>query len=234
MAPSYRSQVGDSIVALFWIATALLGIYAVTVLAAALPLRLLEPGWIEQVCGSLRGGVSFPLLAVALLLLADFFNDSQAEPVHLTVIRRLACFAAIGFFLMIPLQTWAGIAVLQQINANEQAQLRPYTRALAAIRNTDSQDSLLQALDSIPGSASNLGGSLKDPLPQVREQLIRQIEPQVNARVTQLVALQSSRWQEGFLRWFKDGLVALFSGLSFAAIGRFAVDRSSLLSVILE
>lgn len=234
MAPSYRSQAQETALVLFWVATALLGIYTVTVLAAAVPLHLLQPAWIERVCGIVRGGVSFPLMAVALLLLADILNDSQEEPGYLTVIRRLACFAAIGFFLMIPLQTWAGIAALQQTNANEQAQLRPYTRALAAIRTADSQELLLQALASIPGSPSNLGGSLKASLPQVREQLVRQIEPQVNARLTQLEALQSSRWQEGFLRWFKDGVVTLFSAISFAAIGRFAVGRSSLLGALLQ
>ena len=234
MAPSYRTQAQDSSLVLFWVATALLGIYAVTVLAAAIPLELLQPAWIERVCGSVRGGVSFPLLAVALLLLAAIVNDSPEEPRYLTVIRRLACLIAFGFCLMIPLQTWAGVALLQQINANEQAQLRPYTRALTAIRNADSQDALLQALASIPGSPSNLSGSLKDPLHQVREQLIRQIEPQVSARQTQLGALQSSRLQEGFLRWFKDAVVAFFSAIGFAAIGRFAEDRPTLLSTIID
>lgn len=234
MALRYRSQAQEVSSVLFWVATALLGIYTVTVLAAALPLRLLEPAWIERVCGSVRAGVSFPLVAMALLLLAAIVNDRSEEPRYLTVTRRLACFAAIGFFLMIPLQTWAGIAVLQQTNANEHAQLRPYTRALAAIRTADSQESLLQALAAIPGRPSNLGGALKEPLPQVREQLVRQIEPQVNARLTQLQAVQGSRWQEGFLRWFKDALVALFSAIGCAAIGRFSDGRRTLWSAILD
>ncbi|MFM7639980.1 MAG: hypothetical protein ACKO45_00245 [Cyanobium sp.] len=53
-----------------WISIALLGTYVVTVVAATLPVKLLDPAWINRICGSLRGGVSFALEAMALFLLA--------------------------------------------------------------------------------------------------------------------------------------------------------------------
>ncbi len=218
----------------YWVGLALLGIYAVTVLAAALPLQLVQPSWIERICGSLRGGVSFPLIALVLLLVADLETVSPVEPRQLTLIRRWASFVALGFVLMIPLQAWAGIRVVQQSNANEQAQLLPYTRALDAIRTANSQAALIGALASIPGTPSNLGGTLQAPISQVRNQLLSQIEPQVNARQAQLKALQDERWQQGLLRWFKDALVALFSAIGFAALGRAAADRPTLLQVILN
>ena len=68
----------------------------------------------------------------------------------------------------------------------------------------------------------------------MRQQLIRQIEPQVNANLTQLTALQNQRWQQGLLRWFKDALVALFSAIGLAAIGRLAAERPTLLEIILN
>jgi hypothetical protein len=232
MQPNLRLQ--ERAFVLSWVAVALLGIYAVTVLAAALPVQVLQPAWIERVCGSLRGGVSFPLIALVLFVLADCNDDSPLESRQLTVIRRWACFVALGFLLMIPLQTWAGVQVLQQSNAKARAQLRPYNQSLASIRKANSEEALLRALAKIPGSPANLGGTLKEPVPQVRAQLILQLEPQVKARQNQLDALQGSLWQEGLLRWFKDGLVALFSAIGFAAIGRSAADRPTLLQVILD
>ena len=136
MQSNFRSL--DLAFVLFWVALALLGIYAVTVLAAALPVQLSQPSWIERMCGSLRGGVSFPLIALALLILSEHAFDSAEERRFVTQCRRWASFAALGFVLMIPLQTWAGLRVVQQSNASEQAQLRPYTRALSAIRAANS------------------------------------------------------------------------------------------------
>lgn len=217
----------------YGVALALLGIYAVTVLAAALPLQLLQPSWIERICGSLRGGVSFPLIALVLLLVADLDTVSPVESRQLTLIRRWASFAALGFVLMIPLQTWAGIAVVQQFTANEKSELLPYTRALAAIRIADSEEALIRALASIPGTPANIGGRLKEPLPQVRRQLLSQIEPQLNARQLQFKALQSERLQQGLLRWIKDAFVALFAAAGFAAAGRRAPDRPTLLEGLL-
>ena len=113
---------------LFWVALALLGIYSVTVLAAALPIHILQPSWIERICGSLRGGVSFPLIALALLVIGDQASASADEGRLVSRLRYWACFAALGFVLMIPLQTWAGIGVVQQFAKNEKAQLRPTPR----------------------------------------------------------------------------------------------------------
>ena len=105
------------------------------------------------------------------------------------------------------------------------------TKALAAIRIADSEEAMLRALASIPGTPSNLSGTFKAPLPQVRRQLLNQIEPQLNARQTQFNALQGERWQQGILRWIKDALVALFSAIGLAAIGRSADDRPTLLEI---
>jgi hypothetical protein len=232
MQSNFRSL--DLAFVLFWVALALLGIYAVTVVAAALPVQLLQPDWIERVCGSLRGGVSFPLIALALLILSEHAFDSAEERRFVTQCRRWASFAALGFVLMIPLQTWAGLRVVQQSNASEQAQLRPYTRALSAIRAANSQADLIGALASLPGTPANLGGSFKEPLAQVRDQLLNEIEPQLKAKQAQLTALQNQRWQQGLLRWFKDALVALFSAIGLAAIGRTAAERPTLLEIILN
>jgi hypothetical protein len=217
-------------------AVALLGIFAVSMAAVAMPLQLLQPAWIARICSAILGGVSFPLVALVFLLLAaekaprgEGREDEFSEPAFLTSLRRLALFVAIGFALMIPLQAWAGVRVLQEARNNDKEQLKPYSRALDLIRIAETSDAMLFALQSIPGAPQNLGGELKDPLPKVRQQLIAQIEPQLKARQNQLNAINGQRWQKGILRWVKDGLMAAFSALGFAAIGRWAPTQPTLL-----
>jgi hypothetical protein len=84
------------------------------------------------------------------------------------------------------------------------------------------------ALNSIPG-APNLRGEIKEPLPKVRQQLIAQIEPQLRARQNQFSEINGQRWQQGILLWVKHGLMAAFSALGFAAIGRWAPNQPTLL-----
>jgi hypothetical protein len=109
---SRRSGVGrriqDLADPLKWIGIGLLGIYVATAVAAVLPVKLMDPIWINRICGSIRGGVSFPLIAMALIMIGAYLQRTGKEPPMVTNFRRLCSWAAFGFLLMIPLQSWAG------------------------------------------------------------------------------------------------------------------------------
>jgi len=70
-----------------WIGIGLLGIYVATVVAAALLVKLLDPIWINRICGSIRSGVSFPLEAMALLMIGTSLQRTGMEHPMLTDIR---------------------------------------------------------------------------------------------------------------------------------------------------
>jgi hypothetical protein len=227
------SRLFDVTTALHWIGIALLGIYIATVLAAALPLRLQDPAWILRVCGSLRGGVSFPLIAMGFFLLQASLLEPQRQGTYLPGPSRLAYLAALGFFLMIPLQTWASFSQLNRFAGQERDQLRRFTRGLDLIRIAITEDQLSDAIASIPGAPRFTPGTLTVPLPQARQMLIRQIEPQLKLRMNQLRDENSQRWQEAWLLIVKDAIVALFAALGFAAMGRRRPDRRTLLESLL-
>jgi hypothetical protein len=67
-----------------WIGIGLLGIYLATVVASALPVKLLDSIWINSICGSIRGGVSFPLLAMALIMIGAYLQRTGKEPPMVT------------------------------------------------------------------------------------------------------------------------------------------------------
>ncbi len=219
------------------VSIALIGIFVVTVVAQALPLQLLQPAWIQKMCATVIGGVSFPMLGMLLLLLAaEGTPGERGRPTQLeekrviTRLRRLSWVVAIGFVLMIPLQAWAGVKTLQQTIRNDQQQLAPYKRALSLIRIAETPDALMYALSVIPGVPPNISGQLKEPLPKVRQGLIEQIEPQLKARQNQLEALNGERWQQSILGWIKEGLNAALCALAFGAIGRLGPGRPVLVS----
>lgn len=216
-----------------WTGIALLGIYLVTVLAAALPIRLLDPAWIERVAGSLRGGVSFPLIAVALIFADAYFGDPHQRETYLPTLARLSYLAALGFFLLIPLQAWASVGLLNRVAAQEREQLQVFSRALERIRLSLTQEQLSEAIVSIPGAPRFTPGTLTVPLPEARQSLIRQIEPQLRQRAGLLKQADAVRWRDAWVRMIKEALTALFAALGFAAAGRLSPNRPTLLEGLL-
>jgi hypothetical protein len=219
--------------ALYWAGVSLLGIYLITILAAALPVRLLDPAWVGRVCGSVTGGVSFPIVALVLILLGAHLDDPQASSTYLPRISRWAFWVALGFLLMIPLQTWSSVALLNKVADQERNQLSVFTYGLERIRLSLTQEQLAVAIASIPGAPTFKPGTLTVPLPEARRMLIQQIEPQLRLRRNQLKAMEAKRWKESWPRMVKDAFVSIFAALSFAAVGRSSAESPTLLERLL-
>jgi len=201
-----------------WIGIGLLGIYGATVLAAALPIKLLDSGWINRICGSIRGGVSFPLEAMALILISSYFKGRETPMA--TRLRRLCSWVALGFVLMIPLQSWAGLKLIDLAIQNQQARIQPAENALKLLYMATNGEQLLAALRAIPGAPPNISGRFEEPVAKVRDRLISEIEPQVLKQNVQLNQVIDDIRRDSLISLFKDGIVSLFSALAFAAIGR--------------
>ena len=216
-----------------WIGIGLLGTYVATVIAAALPVKLLDPIWINRICGSIRGGVSFPLEAMALIMLGAYLQRTGKEPPMVTDFRRLCSLVALGFVLMIPLQSWAGQKLTDLAVQNQQARIEPAQRALKAVYAATNAEELLNAIRIIPGAPPNISGRFEEPVPKIRERLISEIEPQVRQQKEQLKLVTGEIRRDSFINLIKDGFVALFSALAFAAIGRSKPYKPTLLQSLL-
>jgi hypothetical protein len=212
---SRRSGIGrriqDLADPLKWIGIGLLGIYVATVVAAALPVKLMDPIWINRICGSIRGGVSFPLEAMALIMIGAYLQRTGKEPPMVTDFRRLCSWAALGFLLMIPLQSWAGQKLTDLAVQNQQARIEPSQTALKAVYAASNADELLNAIRIIPGAPPNISGRFEEPVPKVRARLISEIEPQVRQQKEQLKQVTREILRDSIINLIKDGFVALFS-----------------------
>ena len=203
-----------------WIGFSFFGIYLATLIAVALPVKLLDPRWISRICGSILGGVSFPLVAMGMILISAYLQRSSKEPQMVTDLRRLCSLVAVGFLLLIPLQSWAGQKLIDLAVQNQQASIQPSERALKAVYAATNEEELLEAIRLIPGAPPNIGARLEEPVQIVRERLISEIEPQVRQQQNQVKGVVGEIRGDSQIKLFKDGIVALFSALAFAAIGR--------------
>jgi hypothetical protein len=217
-----------------WIGFALLGIYASTVVADALPVKLMDPVWISKICGSIRGGVSFPLLAMALILIGAYLERTGNEPPLITRLRRFCSWVALGFVLMIPLQFWSGQKLIGLAIQNQQARVQPGEMALKALYAATNADELQAAIRSIPGAPPNISNRFDEPVRTIRDRLIAEIEPQLDKQKDQIRGVTGEIRRDSVIGLVRDAIVALLSALAFAALGRSKSNRPTLLQKLLR
>jgi hypothetical protein len=146
-----------------------------------------------------------------------------------TDLRRLCSWVALGFLLLIPLQTWASQKLIVKAIDLQRSRLEPAENALKAVYASTNAEQLLAAIQRIPGAPPNINGRFEEPVPKVRERLIGQIEPQVRKQKEQLKEMVDGIRADGLNAQIKDGLVAFLSAIAFAAIGRSRPTRPTLL-----
>jgi hypothetical protein len=140
-----------------WAALALFIVFLAILLAAMLPLQILDSRWQVRVISALLGSASLPLMGVVLMMLSNYLDDGVSPfGSKIALLRRLAGFAAIGFLLLIPLQIAAGSRLLNQQSGNEVGQLKVLQRSADAIRSATNEADLKNALRQLPGAPTNL------------------------------------------------------------------------------
>ncbi len=237
MSPSFSEREHSIELSLVFqqIGFGLIGLFVAFLLKLLLPVALLQPAWQLQLANALRTTAIFPLLGAVLLLLAQLLrSQSRSLAGQVLWVRRLAFFAALGFLLLIPLQTSAGIKLLGAGNSGELRALRQVKAVAEEIRLANSEASLKLAISHLPGAPAEIQGTFTKPLDQVRSVVLDQLQPQIERVDNRLAELRKLRLQGGLLGWITDGLTALALAACFAAIGQINSDGSSLLLDVLN
>ena len=231
MANKVRSE--DFADILQWVALGLFIVFLAILLAAMLPLEILDSRWQVKVISALLGSASLPLMGVVLMLFANFIDEGVSPfGSKISLLRRLTGFAAIGFLLLIPLQITAGSRLLNQQSGNEVTQLKALQRAADAIRSANNEADLKTALRQLPGAPSNLDRPLAAPLPQVKVALISRLDPAVKRLQTQVDEAKQNRLQQALGIWIRDAGMAAGYAIGFSGLGSFQ-ERGSLFRSVL-
>jgi hypothetical protein len=231
LATKIRSEAFADI--LQWAAIALFIVFLAILLAAMLPLEILDSRWQVRVISALLGSSSLPLIGVVLMLLANYL-DEEFRPFgsNIRLIRRLAGFAAIGFLLLIPLQITAGTRLLNQQSGNEVGQLKVLQGAADLIRSANNEEDLKNALRKLPGAPNNLNRPLGAPLPQVKAALISRLDPAVKRLQNQVDEAKKNRLEKAIGIWIRDAGMAAGYAIGFSGLGSFK-EQGSLLRTVL-
>ena len=196
------------------LAVCLLMLYALVVLAASLPPRLLDPAWQLRFTQALINNGFLALLGLALVHLAAYVDPSNPH-----LIRRrnrfaaLALVAVLGFLLLIPLQGYAVWRAISTANSNQSTQLREVKGRIAAVREaikgSSSTNDLQQRLQNL--RVAPLGAAqLAQPLPALRKTMLETLERTEIRAADQLKGVPpQSLWQiiQGSIRAVLSSLV---------------------------
>ena len=162
--PVLFSAPGLSVVALV-----LFVLFASLVAAALFPLQLLDPAWQLRLAGTLINSAAFALLGLALLQIAAELgpHDPQLKN-RARLCAQLAVAAALGFLLLLPLQTVAGLQQGRSLNNAQSARIQGAEAKLKALRqvvaSAASNADLNQQLQKLEGPV--LGpADIAQPLP---------------------------------------------------------------------
>ena len=164
---------------LWLVAFSLLVVFAATVLNAALPLRLVDPRWLQGLIQVLLSQGFLPLMALVLLQLAAVLNPERSRlRRRRDRFSRLALVAAVGFVLLIPLQLVATWGSLNQLASGQNQQRLQGLAVIGQLRQAVSAASSHQDLANrlaalpIPQSGSGSPADLALPFPQRQRNLL--------------------------------------------------------------
>jgi hypothetical protein len=222
-----KSRQGDRPVLalrLWLVALALLVVFAATVLNGALPLRLLDPRWLQGLIQVLLSKGFLPLIALVLLQLAVVLNpDSSRLRRRGDRFSRLALVAALGFALLIPLQLAATWGSLNQLASGQNQQrlegLAVIGQLRQAISAASSHQDLARRLTAlpIPQRGSGSAADLALPFPQRQRNLLEGLtrsERQLTSAVATAVTIPWPALIEAALRVIPTALA--LAGAFFA------------------
>ncbi len=200
---------------LFRIGVALFVIFLTLVLAAILPIKLIDPGWQLRLVSSLVNNAFIALVGLVLINLAPEFSTSEKLNRRRLRIANLAVIASIGYLLIVPLQ---GLAIWQGLSTFSQAQTRQLQGAKEkieqirnALKESTSTADLQKRLQAIPGPSLPPLDTNR-PIAEVRPQLLSILDS-AQAQVRQRsVGLSGDRLQ----RLIQDSVRIGVSSLAFA------------------
>ena len=139
-----------------WVALVLFVLYLTVVLGSAFPFRLLNPTWQLTMLANLVNTSGFPLVGLGVLHLASELSPDDGNLARQRrVCAQLAVPVAVGFLLLIPLQSMALWQQSSTFNNSRLAQVGRAERSLSELRQAvgaaSSSADLQQRLQALKG-----------------------------------------------------------------------------------
>jgi hypothetical protein len=196
----------------------LLSSFLINLLNAAPP-RLLDPAWQLNLVGLLLGSGGFALIGALLICLARTFNQSDRQLLkRARLVRRLATWVALGWLLLIPLQLFVGVRLLNSKGKSELEQIQTFEGIAKSVREANSEFELRKALAQVPNQPPL--SRLTVPLSVAKANVLAQFEKTINTAKNKQEQASSDRLQLWLKETFRNSLQSLALSLGFLALGK--------------
>ena len=208
-------------------ARALLFIYAITIAAQALPLKVFAMDWQISMITVITNSSILPLQSLVLAHLAAYLDPAEPRfEVFCKNLRRWALPATLGFLLFIPLQSYNFAKGILNYRQNAAINERTITETFGNIRNAVESASTTADLQKRLADLNAPGLSPADsiaPLPAIRQTLLAEIQ-KAEKKAKANIAQQEP---EQFWLFSKEMVRSILAAFAFAFAFAAAAKRSA-------
>ena len=219
------------------LAYALFAVFLVIIVVEAVPLRMLDPDWIITLSLNLVNAVTIPLVGLGLVhLAAHIASDSRFQMIQRRL-SRLASWAAVSFFLLLPLLALLVFLNGQKIersNAFQKDQIEQKAKQIRkAVVGAQTPKELQSAMVALQGPRID-SADLNQPLPQIKEKILAFIDQARSSFLAQQKGPYAKEYLPVLKQVLRIALLSLVSGFGFAALAWNPKTNKSLLTTWLE
>ncbi len=203
---------------IFWGGIALLGIFLVP-LTNLVPPRATDPNWQLTAITVVMSNGPWALLGTLLICLAQQLNDGDRLVRNRALfVRNLASWVALGWLLLIPLQLFVSMRLINSVGGQEIGEIQKFQRISRDVRNATTENELRAAMAQVPNQQPL--PRLSVPVEVARTNILAQFQKNINAAKNRQEERNSQRWQTWMKEAFRNTLQCLVLTFGFLAIGK--------------
>lgn len=201
-----------------WVGMALVGSFLGSWIGA-LPARFADPTWQLNLIALVLGSGGVALLGALLICIARLFNlnDRQIQNRALLV-RTLSSWVALGWLLLIPLQLFISVRLLNSQARQEVAQIQNFESISREVRNSTSEEQLRAAFGRIPNQPPL--PRITVPLEVAKANLLSALQKNINSARNNQETASSNRWQAWMKEALRNTVQTLMFVVGFLALGK--------------
>jgi hypothetical protein len=195
-----------------------------------LPLQLTSPDWLLRVINALLANSLQLLVGILVLLVARVLNGRDLKLAkRLAWIEKSARWWGILLLLTIPLQIHAGTTSIEEREARENQNILQMRQRLETIKNANDQSQLRRVGANLPSLPSLLSPAspptppphLESPLPVIKDRMIADLNPKLNAAQKEHLRRKPERWHSFFADAIRNGIQAGLLATAFLKITKY-------------
>jgi len=208
-------------------------LFASTLAAALFPLQPLAPAWQWRLASTLISGAPFALLGLALLRIASELGPHDPRlSRRAQLCSQLAVVAALGFLLLVPLQTMAGLQQGRSLNQAQAGRIQRAETKLKALRqavaSATTNADLNERIQALQGPV--LGpADIAQPLPLLKAQVGAVLDQGDQQLRRDREASQPTSPLQLLPELLRQAFACLLLALGFAALAQLPGSEVSLL-----